>query len=108
MKYISTVTWRDNTDGHLYREGEPFPFDGREIPKERLEALESGRNRAGLRLIRAVEVQDEPAEARKEENAPVDAQNAQEQAPDRKAGETRAQKLKAPEQAAKSRKPRKR
>ena len=67
MKYISTVTWRDNTDGHLYAEGEPFPFDGREIPKDRLEALESGRNRAGLRLIRAVVVPDEPKEAPKEE-----------------------------------------
>ena len=66
-KYFSTAEWRDNTDMHLYREGEPFPFDGREIPKERLEALESGRNRAGLRLIRAVEVQDEPEETRKEE-----------------------------------------
>ena len=65
--YISLREWRDNTDGHLYREGEPFPFDGREIPKERLEALESGRNRAGLRLIRAVEVQDEPEETMKEE-----------------------------------------
>ena len=67
MKYISTVTRRDNTDGHLYHEGEPFPFDGREIPKDRLDALESGRNRAGLRLIRACEVQDEPEEARTEE-----------------------------------------
>lgn len=67
MKYISTVTWRDNTDGHLYREGEPFPFDGREIPKDRLEALENGRNRAGLRLIRACEIQDEPEEAPKAE-----------------------------------------
>lgn len=67
MKYISTVTWRDNTDGHLYREGEPFPFDGREIPKDRLEALESGHNRAGLRLIQAEETQDGPEEARKEE-----------------------------------------
>lgn len=66
-KYFSTAEWRDNTDGHLYHEGEPFPFDGREIPKERLEALESGRNRAGLRLIRAVEVQDEPEEAPKKE-----------------------------------------
>ena len=65
--YFSLREWRDNSDGHLYREGEPFPFDGREIPKERLEALESGRNRAGLRLIRAVEVQDEPEEVRKEE-----------------------------------------
>ena len=64
-KFISTADWRDNTDGHLYREGEAFPFDGREIPEERLDALESGRNRAGLRLIRATEVQDEPKEAPK-------------------------------------------
>jgi len=67
MKYFSTVTWRDNTDGHLYHEGESFPFDGREIPKDRLDALESGRNRAGLRLIRAAEVRDEQTEARKAE-----------------------------------------
>ena len=66
-KYVSVHEWRDNTDGHLYREGEPFPFDGREIPAERLEELESGRNRAGLRLILACEVQDVQTEARKEE-----------------------------------------
>ena len=74
VKYVSAQVWQDLTDMHLYAEGEPFPFDGREIPKERLEALESGRNRAGLRLIRAVEVQDEPEETRKEEapeKAPV-------------------------------------
>lgn len=65
--YFSLREWRDNSDGHLYREGEPFPFDGREIPKERLDSLESGHNLAGLRLIRADEVQDEPEEARKEE-----------------------------------------
>lgn len=73
-KYVSTTDWRDNSDGHLYREGEPFPFDGREIAKDRLEALESGRNRAGLRLIRAVEIQDGPVQARKEkepEKAPA-------------------------------------
>ena len=35
--YFSLLEWRDNSDGHLYREGEHFPFDGREIPKERLE-----------------------------------------------------------------------
>ena len=67
MKFISLATWRDLTDGHLYREGEPFPFDGREIPKDRLDALENGRNRAGLRLIRACEVQNEPEEAPKAE-----------------------------------------
>lgn len=65
--FVSATTWRDLTDRHLYNEGEPFPFDGREIPKDRLEALENGRNRAGLRLIRACEVQDEPEEAPKKE-----------------------------------------
>ena len=65
--YVSTQEWQDLTDMHLYREGEPFPFDGREVPEDRLEALESGRNRAGLRLIRAIEVPDDKPEARKEE-----------------------------------------
>ena len=66
-KYVSTVEWRDNSDGHLYREGESFPFDGREIAPERLAELESGRNRAGLRLIKGCEVKDEPVEVPKEE-----------------------------------------
>lgn len=69
-KYFSLMEWRDNSDGHLYREGEPFPFDGREIPEERLDSLESGHNRAGLRLIRAEEVQDEPKEEAPKEEAP--------------------------------------
>lgn len=57
-KYISCCTWRDLTDRHLYHEGEPFPFDGREVKPERLAELESGVNRAGLKLIKA----DEAAE----------------------------------------------
>ena len=81
--YFSLREWRDNSDGHLYREGEPFPFDGREIPKERLDSLESGHNRAGLRLIRAVEVQDEPEETRKEE-APEKAPEGRKTAPAKK------------------------
>ena len=55
MTYISTCTWRDLTDGHLYAEGEPFLFDGREVPEDRLERLRDGSNRAGLVLIRAEE-----------------------------------------------------
>ena len=80
MKFISVMEWRDNTDGHLYREGEQFPFDGREIPAARLDELESGRNRAGLRLIRAVEVQNEEPEVRKEE-APEKAAEGRKTAP---------------------------
>ena len=66
-KFVSTAEWRDNTDGHLYLEGDSFPFDGREISAERLNELESGHNRAGLVLIRAIDVQGEPEEVRKEE-----------------------------------------
>ena len=76
MKYISAILWRDLTDGHLYAEGDEFPFDGREIPEERLEMLESGRNEAALRFIRAVEPEAEPKEVPKEEEpekAPAEA-----------------------------------
>jgi len=67
MKYISTGTWRDLTDGHLYHEGEPFPFDGREVAPERITELETAQNRAGFALIRAEDVADEGAEAPKAE-----------------------------------------
>ena len=84
MKYISTAEWRDNKDYHLYREGDPFPFDGREIPAERLAELESGRNRAGIRLIRADEAKDEP-KATEAEKGPETAPEAQETASDKPA-----------------------
>ena len=80
MGYISLGAWRDLTDGHLYHEGEPFPFDGREISPERLDELENGHNRAGLVLIRAIDVQDEPEEAPKEK-APEKAVNGRKTAP---------------------------
>ena len=54
------VTWRDLTDGHLYNAGDPFPWDGREIPEERANALKSSQNKAGFALIKAV---DEPGKA---------------------------------------------
>ena len=67
MKFISTGTWRDLTDGHLYHEGEPFPFDGREIAPERIAELGNAHNRAGFALIRAEEAPDEVTEAPKAE-----------------------------------------
>ena len=65
MKFISAATWRDLTDGHLYREGEPFPFDGREIAPGRIAELSDAHNRAGLALIRAAEIQGGPEEVPK-------------------------------------------
>lgn len=69
MGYRSLTTWRDLTDGHLYHEGEHFPFDGREVAEDRLAALETGQNRAGLRLIKAASAGKESAEGRKEDMA---------------------------------------
>ena len=80
MKYISATQWRDLTDGHLYAEGEPFHFDGREIPAARLDELAGSRNRAGFPLIRAGEVQDEPKEEPKAE-APEKAPEGRKTAP---------------------------
>ena len=52
------------TDGHEYREGEPYPHDGREIPGERLEELASDRNQTGLPVISMVEVEEKPKKAK--------------------------------------------
>lgn len=67
VRLVSACTWRDLSDRHLYHTGDPFPFDGRDVPEDRLTALMSGQNMAGLALIRAVEVQDEPEEGAQEE-----------------------------------------
>lgn len=77
--YISIALWRDQTDGHVYREGDRFPFDGRQIPEDRLTALESGQNQAGLRLIQAIEDEVEETEVRTED-APTEGKEAQETA----------------------------
>jgi len=64
MAYISTMTWRDLTDSHLYHEGDPFPFDGREIPEDRLEFLAGTQNKVGSAVIELVPeaVEEIPAE----------------------------------------------
>ncbi len=51
MKYISVTAWRDLTDKHLYQPGDSFPFDGREIPAERIAELMDSGNRAGIAVI---------------------------------------------------------
>lgn len=67
MGYISLTVWRDLTDRHLYAEGDPFPHDGRAIPPDRLNALITGHNQAGMALIRAVELADGETPAGKPE-----------------------------------------
>ena len=60
--YISTKSWRDLEDNHVYHDGEKYPHDGREISAERIAALTSAQNKAGYALIKAVgeEVKKEP------------------------------------------------
>ena len=55
-KGISLWTWVDLTDGHEYRGGDEFPFDGREIPDERWDELASEDNLAGFPVIAVEEV----------------------------------------------------
>lgn len=49
--YRVITTFRDLEDGHLYQIGDPFPHDGREIRKERLESLLSAQNRISKPVI---------------------------------------------------------
>lgn len=51
MGYKSLAKWRDLTDKHLYQPGDTFPFDGREIPAERIAELMDSGNRAGIAVI---------------------------------------------------------
>ena len=81
--YKCLATWRDFTDGHLYHEGDLFPFDGREVKPERVAELESGRNRAGLRLIDGCEAKEERTEVQKEK-APENAAEGRKTAPRKK------------------------
>lgn len=71
QKYICTRDWRDLTDKHLYHAGDPFPCDGREVPAERLEQLESGCNQAGLQMIQGIITEDAPKAAQETDAEPV-------------------------------------
>lgn len=70
-KFICTRDWRDLTDRHLYHAGDPFPCDGREVPADRLQELESGRNRAGLQMIQGIVTEDAPKPAQEPDEKPV-------------------------------------
>jgi hypothetical protein len=63
--YVSKILWRDLTDNHLYRQGEPFPYDGRVIPEKRIAELSGTQNKAKFALIELVqeEIGKDPAEA---------------------------------------------
>ena len=53
--YESTARWVDLEDGHLYNPGDRFPYDGHELPANRLKELSGTQNKAGFAVIRLVE-----------------------------------------------------
>ena len=57
-KCISLATWVDMTDLHEYRDGDPFPFDGRNIPDDRIDELSTAMNQTGAPLISVEEVEE--------------------------------------------------
>ena len=50
--YESISTWRDLEDNHLYKNGDKYPHDGREVSEERIAELSGSQNKAGFVLIR--------------------------------------------------------
>lgn len=68
LKYVSIERWVDLLNGHLYNPGDPFPYNGKEVPAERIAELSGSQNKAGFALIKAVE--EEKPEPIKEQEVP--------------------------------------
>lgn len=71
--YKSIATWCDLEDNHLYRDGEKYPHDGREISPERIAELSGTQNKAGFALIRQCAIQNEekPIQEAEEPKKPI-------------------------------------
>lgn len=52
--YIVIQKFTDLETGHKYEMGEEYPAKGLDTTPERVEALASGNNKAGIKLIKAV------------------------------------------------------
>ena len=66
-KCESIARFVDLEDGHLYNPGDPFPYDGRELPAERIAELCGTQNKAGFALIKVVETPNEEKPVEKAE-----------------------------------------
>lgn len=53
--YKAVTEFRDLQDMHLYHKDDIFPYDGREIPADRIAALLNGQNKANKPLIALAE-----------------------------------------------------
>lgn len=59
MKYEVIKDFVDiQSDNHLYRVGDSFPYNGADVSEERIDELASDKNRCGVALIRSLEVKE--------------------------------------------------
>ena len=59
MKYEVIRDFVDvQSDNHLYRVGESFPYDGANVSEDRCAELASEKNRCGIALIKPIEVEE--------------------------------------------------
>lgn len=61
--YLVTKTFTDLEHGKKYEQGEEYPAQGYETTPERINALLSGNNLAGIKLIKEVKASKPKAEA---------------------------------------------
>lgn len=56
--YKVIVDFKDLTDGHIYRAGDPFPRSGATVSQKRAKELMSKKNLRGVPLIEKVVIED--------------------------------------------------
>ncbi len=68
MKYEVIKNFVDlQGDNHLYRVGDPFPYNGADVSEERIDELASDKNRCGIALIKSIEEPIEVSEEKTED-----------------------------------------
>lgn len=88
--YIVLKNFTDLEDnGHKYTMGEEYPRKGYEPTEERVKALTSGNNKAGIKLLKEVKA---PKKAEPKEEKPVEAKPKKKASTKKKSGGKKASK----------------
>lgn len=93
--YIVLKNFTDLEDNnHKYTMGEEYPRKGYEPTEERVKALTSGNNKAGIKLLKEVKApkKAEPKEAEPKEEKPVEAKPKKKASTKKKSGGKKASK----------------
>ena len=63
---VACDIFKDLEEDHIYKKGEDFPYDDKEIKEERINALSTINNKMGIILIAEKEIEDYSLEELKE------------------------------------------